>query len=214
MTTHSQFKSSSSQGTGSSSPFSNEDYYDIESILLTDEKVPVEFLKAAKGLGFLDAGTAESDSDLKEGAKLMLPFWVARDLFRYKIVEIPLNNMYDDSVRATLQADPTVVSMHRYPYFYELGLLLSVLQNDGELLSLLIRTLKARYVRILDNAQNWRERDDSQFTYALTRFEKKLFEMGQKAAIDFERWKQRKVQKLLPASSIVVRKRKRDEENQ
>jgi hypothetical protein len=56
-------------------------------------------------------------------------------------------------------------------------------ERDIEFPSLLIKTFKARYVRILDNAYNWRERDNSQFTYTLTRFERKLFELGHKVLL-------------------------------
>jgi GINS complex subunit 3 len=64
---------------------------------------------------------------LKEGSKVNLPLWLARELFKYRIVDISTGSLFDDKVRANLQADPTDFSMHRHPYFYELGLFLSSL---------------------------------------------------------------------------------------
>ena len=58
-----------------------EDYYDIEQILATEERVPVTFNCDAQGLGYLVHGVEE---DLTEGTKLELPFWLARCISQTK----------------------------------------------------------------------------------------------------------------------------------
>jgi hypothetical protein len=62
-------------------------------------------------------------SQLKQGTKLELPFWMAQALARRKHVIVDLPNVFGSRFKSTLIADPTVVNLaDRCPYYYELGI--------------------------------------------------------------------------------------------
>eukprot|EP00029_Vermamoeba_vermiformis_P013204 TRINITY_DN8115_c0_g1_i1.p2 TRINITY_DN8115_c0_g1~~TRINITY_DN8115_c0_g1_i1.p2 ORF type:complete len:111 (-),score=16.21 TRINITY_DN8115_c0_g1_i1:33-365(-) len=94
-------------------------------------------------------------------------------------------------------------------FFYELGIKLAVLLNDGALVAAVLDAMKKRFKSILDKSQNWREEDYTPFTITLSSFEKRLFLAGYKTMRDFERWKNRKAH-TLKASGLIRSKRKRD----
>ncbi|CAM9462640.1 unnamed protein product, partial [Ectocarpus sp. 13 AM-2016] len=53
-------------------------YYDIDTILSEEIRVPCVFTLDAVGMGVLDPTT--SDEDLSQGAKVDFPLWMARPL--------------------------------------------------------------------------------------------------------------------------------------
>ena len=104
-----------------------EDYYDIDQILATEERVPVTFNCNAQGLGYLVHGVEE---DLAEGTKLKLLFWLADALVKQNsgiqqnsgVVSIKMPKYFSQKYRNYLKANPTSVDLRSVcQVYYQLG---------------------------------------------------------------------------------------------
>ena len=109
-------------------------YFSIEDILATQERVPIETESELKNLGFLDQGA--DNVDLARGTKLELPFWCVEGLKSnqarsYISVDIP--KTFKEIFREIMSADPNVVDLHKMgPYYYEFGRhLIKMSQTEG-----------------------------------------------------------------------------------
>ena len=101
---------------------SSVDYFNLDDILATQEKVPSRFELPVYRLGFLDPST--NDEHLSKGTKLDLPYWLARDLCtrRRKIVSVEIPKVYGENYRQIFKADANVLDLHKMgPYFYKFG---------------------------------------------------------------------------------------------
>ena len=101
---------------------SSYDYYDIDDILATQERVPSRLEVPLYNLGFLDPNS-EGDH-LQAGMKIELPFWLAKDLCsrRRRIASVELPKPYREGYRQILKADANVVDLHKLgPYYYNFG---------------------------------------------------------------------------------------------
>eukprot|EP01120_Amphizonella_sp_Union-15-10_P008055 TRINITY_DN2817_c0_g1_i2.p1 TRINITY_DN2817_c0_g1~~TRINITY_DN2817_c0_g1_i2.p1 ORF type:complete len:138 (-),score=19.34 TRINITY_DN2817_c0_g1_i2:134-547(-) len=130
------------------------------------------------------------------------------------LVEFERPKAYNQSSRDALEADATVVSLNqKSPYYYEIGMIISDLTKDSELPYLLSRAFKNRYREILEKSLNWRRKDFSVYTSKLTVKEKKLFELGYRSIVDFDRWRKDRTLKI-DQPSIIGKKRKFNEISQ
>eukprot|EP00026_Physarum_polycephalum_P019025 Phypoly_transcript_20847.p1 GENE.Phypoly_transcript_20847~~Phypoly_transcript_20847.p1 ORF type:complete len:204 (-),score=15.29 Phypoly_transcript_20847:55-639(-) len=184
-----------------------EDYYDLDSILASEEKVPTRFLYEGKGLGYLDPGSV--DNDLLKDCKLELPIWLAKTLVRKNLAKITLPKAYETKFRSDLGADATVVDLHRYPYYYHLGHSLCVMLKDVNLLQELGHAFAARYRMILDKSLNMQSHGSAEFSQSLAHTEVKLFHVGYNSTQEFDKWKTTKEDKISTAASISNSSRKR-----
>jgi len=185
-----------------------DDYYNLDSILVGEEKVPTRFLHPAKGLGYLDPGSV--DNDLAKDAKLDLPLWLARTLARKQLAKLFLPKAYETKFRSDLTADATVVDLHRFPYYYDVGRIMSTFQRDQGLFQELGQGFGARYRMILDKSLNMRAHEGSaEFSLSLTQTEVQLFNVGHSSTQEFEKWKNRNDSKISTASSVSNSSRKR-----
>ena len=110
-------------------------YFSIEDILATQERVPCEVETDLKNLGFLDPGS--DNQDLARGTKLELPYWCVDGLRSnqsrsYLTVDIP--KTFKEVFREIMSADPLVVDLHKLgPYYYEFGRhLIKQSQTEGD----------------------------------------------------------------------------------
>ncbi|TPX34693.1 hypothetical protein SmJEL517_g02784 [Synchytrium microbalum] len=95
-------------------------YFDIESILADQQRVPCFFAYPVPGYGFLDGN---NEADLPANTRVELPYWMAETLAIHNYVELDLPKFYSARVREDLQAAPTAVNIHHLcPYFYEFGI--------------------------------------------------------------------------------------------
>ncbi len=191
---------------------STEDYLDIDDILASEQKVPVEFVTTVHRLGFLNSSSTEEN--LNEGLKMELPFWLAKKLAtrtsnRLPIVSIDLPSCYNRRHRDILSADANVVDLHgKQPYYYSLGLKL-VQCNHLESMDLtqsLLETFLNRFRKIMDHSQNSFQTDTHSMTSRLDETEKGLFKVSQDSANKMEKWGKSGRHKL---NSLQARKRKR-----
>ncbi|XP_022082368.1 DNA replication complex GINS protein PSF3-like [Acanthaster planci] len=190
---------------------SSDNYYNIEDILASQEKVPVKTELPLYNLGFLNPS---SDSEhILPGSKMELPFWLATGLCsrKRKIVSVELPKAYRVGYREIFTADPNVVDLHKTgPYFYSFGTkLLCFESNESDDISRsLLQTFVGRFRRIMDNSQNALNEDITKLMAKLDEMERSLFRAGQKSLMAFQEWETRKMTKLA-ASGMVTSHRKR-----
>lgn len=99
-----------------------DNYFNLEDILASQEKVPVKTELPMFRLGFLNS-TSDSEHILP-GTKMELPFWLATGLCsrKRKIVSVEMPKFYRTGYREIFTADANVVDLHKMgPYFYSFG---------------------------------------------------------------------------------------------
>lgn len=191
--------------------FAEEQYFSIDDILATNERVPCRFEVAVNKLGFLDPSS--ESPDIAQGTKLDLPFWLAQSLHRQRIISVDMPKIYREAYREILNADANVVDLHKMgPYFYQFGLhLLGFQHPEAEDISrMLSETFRNRFRKLMDASQNSLEEDATSLTACLDRTEIAIFSLGHKSLLDFKQWQARELKKIATADLVVNhRKRKR-----
>ncbi|KAJ0046284.1 hypothetical protein Pint_06513 [Pistacia integerrima] len=129
----------------------NANYYDLDDIVIEEELVPVVFHKSANGVK-VDP-SAEKDC-VEEGAKVELPFWLARELYLRQAVSINSSLFQSHTrTRREIQADAANVDLRsRCSYFYEFGCKIAPLVGDRTIGKMLLSTFQMRYQDILTKA--------------------------------------------------------------
>ncbi|GFS36461.1 DNA replication complex GINS protein PSF3 [Nephila pilipes] len=190
--------------------FAEEQYFSIDDILATNERIPCKFEVDVHKLGFLDPSSGSQD--LAKGTKLEIPLWMAQTLQGRRLVTMDIPRVYREAYREILNADATVVDLHKMgPYFYHLGLyLLRFAHQDSEdICRILNQTLRNRFRQIMDTSQNSLEEDATTLTANLDRTEVALFNLGHKSLLDLKNWQNRKSQKILTADLVMNHKKRK-----
>jgi len=192
----------------------SENYFSIDDILMSSEKVPCVFNVDVKGLGFLDTNT--KNKDIVIGTKMDLPLWLAMSLahWRRKFVNAEFTKPYKATYREILKADASVVDLHKLgPYFYAFGQQLLTL-NHGEsvlLANSLVMTFSDRFRKLMDWSNNATYGDSSLRIQRLDEVEKCIVKTGQKSLRSLQLWESGESGKLETAELVSRhRKRKRD----
>ena len=192
-----------------------DEYYDIDSILAAEERVPCTFEVDAVGLGYLDASCV--DDDLALDSKVELPFWLGEVLARKNMVRAEMLRCFNARYLAHLNAGPAGGNLREQnPYFYRIGRACARLLRDtarepseraeAEAVdTALVTTFSGdRFSEILDYCLNSRDEDLTAFTGKLTSIERRLFDAGFKASRDLFQWKSRQ-NGMIEASAVVAR---------
>ncbi|GIY88987.1 DNA replication complex GINS protein PSF3 [Caerostris darwini] len=191
--------------------FAEEEYFSIDDILATNERIPCKFEVGVHKLGFLDP--SNGNSDLARGTKLEIPLWMAQALRSRRIISMDIPRVYREAYREILNADASVVDLHKMgPYFYHFGLyLLRFAHQDSEDISrILYHTFRHRFRKLMDTSQNSIEEDATALTANLDRTEIALFNLGHKSLLDLKNWQHRRSQKILTTDLVMnLKKRKR-----
>ncbi|XP_063851080.1 DNA replication complex GINS protein PSF3-like [Scylla paramamosain] len=165
-------------------------YYSLEDILATNEKLPCKFEKTVVGMGYLDS--SGRSKDLEKGTKLELPLWLAAALGpRRKLVTCHLPRAFNERYREILRADATIVDLQGLaPYFYEFGRhLLPLVGAEGVTLGqLLTETLKQRLRRVMDSSLHCLEDDAAVHKARFDHLERTLFHTGRRMYQDHQLW--------------------------
>ncbi|CAK8994984.1 unnamed protein product [Durusdinium trenchii] len=116
------------------------DYWDIDEILAEEQDVVIKTFHDVAGGGFLYPCTgAAKPRDLKEGAKVVVPYWLAQKLVRRNAVELDLPVIFDEATQETLQTDPAVCRLgEKSRYYFEVGLKLAYLTKNFKLQEILV----------------------------------------------------------------------------
>ncbi|KAK3742741.1 hypothetical protein QZH41_018959 [Actinostola sp. cb2023] len=192
---------------------SSYDYFDIDDVIATQDRIPCKLEVQIHNLGFLDPSS--QGEHLAAGSKLELPYWLAKELCsrRRRVVSVELPKVYKDGYREILKADAGVVDLHKYgPHFYDIGTKLMHFDDDEN--SLVIRTLQETFIKrfrkIMDSSQNSPNEDTSALTSRLDHTEQQIFAAGKKGIREFLLWEAGQMSKLTTSETVIShRKRKR-----
>nr|CAD7408558.1 unnamed protein product [Timema cristinae]CAD7426426.1 unnamed protein product [Timema monikensis] len=185
-------------------------YFSIDDILATQERLPCKFQMKVHRLGFLDP-SSESE-DIAEGTSIELPYWLARSLCsqRRQIVTVEIPKIYKEAYREILKADPCVVDLHKLEiYFYEFGSYLARLnhQDSQPIGAMLVQTFKDRFRQVMDWAQN--SGADPLIAQRLDALERQLFSEGRQSRARLNCWLNTGSSQLLAADMVVSHKKRK-----
>ena len=168
----------------------------VHALLADEELVDCTLLIDGEGMGHLLGD--DKAGDLAKGAQLKLALWLALVLAKKNMVRISLPNRYGPSVRADLEAGPTVVDLHSIaPYYYTVGHKLADATGEDSLRKELRAALSGdRFEKAFDWSQVSLDRDVSELRETLAREEQELFDAGYRAARDVRAWKRRRTARL------------------
>lgn len=194
-----------------SHPHFSENYFSIDDILSSEQRIPCQFELPVYRLGFLDPSANKEHLDT--GTKLELPFWLAKVLCTRKkhIVTVELPKAYRETQRDILSADARIVDLYKLgPFYYSLGVKLLCFEHleRSDLSKSLLETFLNRFRLIMDSSQNAFLSDTTPLMSKLDETERQLFHVGQKAQGDFEKWERGLCLKI-NTSNIVHNNRKR-----
>ncbi|GLH11187.1 hypothetical protein R5R35_010983 [Gryllus longicercus] len=184
-------------------------YFSLEDILATQERVLCKVEKSVHGLGCLDQST--ENEDLVVGTTLQLPFWLAFPLSqtRVRVVSVELPKIYKEAFREVLTADASIVDLSKLGrYFYEFGSHLTKLnhRDSSAINTMLMNAFKDRLRVLIDWAQNLCT--DISKVQRLDTLEKELYLEGFKARKELIAWLSEGSSKMC-ASEMVVNHKKR-----
>ncbi|XP_064536299.1 DNA replication complex GINS protein PSF3 [Drosophila montana] len=162
-------------------------YYSIEDIFVTQEKVECKVNTRLQRMGFLDAG-AETD-DLEPGRTINLPLWYIKELKvnnAYFTVAVP--EIYKNVHKAVCEAETTHIELGRlHPYFYEFGRYLTPYDRNHVIGRIIFETLRQRVRHLLDISKN---DTDSKPEHRLDNIESKLHDAGVRTNTLYINWLQ------------------------
>jgi len=103
------------------------DYLDLDDILAHSQRVQCKFLLDIPGLEFLSPMLEEGT----QGQLVLLPFWMARTLYTYSMIDIDIPEPYSRLKREQLEIESHLGDLHKDgPYFYHFGRLLLNLRRE------------------------------------------------------------------------------------
>ncbi|KAJ8252168.1 hypothetical protein COCON_G00214800 [Conger conger] len=188
-----------------------ENFFSLDDILLSQERLPCRTDTTFPRLGFLEK--SNDSRDIPEATKMEMPLWLAKGLYERKrrVLSVELPKVYREGWRTVFNADPTVVDLHKMgPYYYGLGSQLLHFQHpeNPEIAQAVLQTFIGRFRRTMDASQNAYNKDTSALVEPLDSLERALFKVGQSGLNAFQRWEMGQASHL-SASSLVLNYRKR-----
>ncbi|XP_057341402.1 DNA replication complex GINS protein PSF3 [Microplitis mediator] len=132
-------------------------YFSINDILATEERIQCKVELNLPRLGFLDI-TSEAP-DLKPGTKLEFPFWLASSLHsrRRPIVSVEIPKYYKEGWRDIVDAGPCAVKLSQWNlHYYELGMLITQFNSreSEKIKDNLLLAFKIRLRSLMDSTEN------------------------------------------------------------
>lgn len=183
-------------------------YFSLEDIMATQERVPCKVEMTLRGLGCVDPSTVSED--LVAGTAIQLPYWLASPLchHRIKVLSTEVPKIYKESFREIFSADASIVDLHKMLYFYEFGMYISRLnhRDSNEINHMIMNAFKDRLRVIMDWAQNLCT--DVPLIQKLDTLEKQLYKDGYQSRMQLCAWLNDGSSKIA-ASEMVVNHKKR-----
>ncbi|KAK9378227.1 uncharacterized protein V2V93DRAFT_376535 [Kockiozyma suomiensis] len=175
-------------------------YYNIDDILTDAQKIPAVFQIPVPGMGYLEHGRSES-TDIKQGARLELPLWMAEPLavsgesdnLPNGFVTVSPPAPFNSRVINALKANAINVDLRSQTmYFFRLGQRWVELTGDETLLDQILQAFTERAAIVNDYAYNTRSTalmtDNTEFMGKLDETEVKLFRAAHDASRQFKKW--------------------------
>eukprot|EP00466_Bigelowiella_natans_P004228 jgi/Bigna1/129567/aug1.9_g4275 len=164
-------------------------YYDIDDILIESEPVTVSFRIDATDLGYLDPNGISDD--VKEDAKVQVPFWLAESLKKRNVVDINIPDYLGKAFEKNFLAEPEAMDLRERcpPHFYELGQRLSELFQDPSITGMLLKGLGARFREIIVRSTVWRANTHAPFVSKLALLEEEILNTKHDAERAIYKWR-------------------------
>jgi len=193
-------------------PGYNPNYFSLEDILVTQERVSVTVQGDLQKLGFLDPSS--EDEVLRGNTKLEVPLWVVDGMNAgrktYMSAQVP--KTLKETQREILLADPNIVNLHRIgPHYFEFGRhVMKHCPQEGEIIGESIKNaFKSRFLNIVDAAQNCRDEETLTEMSKMDDLERSLFKKGYGKRKEMDCWKRREVYKIKTASMVINHKKRK-----
>ncbi|KAJ9598874.1 hypothetical protein L9F63_026591 [Diploptera punctata] len=185
-------------------------YFSIDDIFATQERLPCKFLVPVHRLGFLDPSS--ENEDLAEGTSLELPLWLPRSLTaqRRHLVTIDIPKVFKEAYREILKADASVVDLHKLSiYFYDFGIYLSKMghRESAAIAATLTQTFKERFRQVMDWAHN--SGTDPTVAQGLDNLERILFQEGHATRVQLDAWLNDGSRKITAADMVINHKKRK-----
>lgn len=162
-------------------------YYDIDDILVEEQRVPVVFQQAVNGV---DIDPSAETHCVEPGSKVELPYWLAHELHLRKVAKMKVPACFNQRTKLELGADGASVDLRsRCLYFYEFGCKIAPLVGDRDMGSFLLSAFRTRYQKILAKAHNAAFTAHSKLLSYLTKEETNLYEAAQSSMAAFKKWR-------------------------
>lgn len=191
-----------------------EDYLSTDDILALSQRVACNFERSVQGLGFIDPAT--ESNDVTVNTKVEIPLWLAKVLHSRKLVSIEVPKGYNETYREILDADSTVVDLHKLgPRFYSFGKHLVGLniKESEDIAKSLVNTFHQRFHKLLDYSLSvTSDTGNEMLQYQSTLDDKELdiLATGKKSTEEFKRWEKRANEKVTANEMVATfKKRKR-----
>ncbi|EAA05294.4 DNA replication complex GINS protein PSF3 [Anopheles arabiensis] len=184
-------------------------YYSLDDIAITQERIPCRTTQDLHMMGFLDA--SEKSPNLSNNHTLELPLWVMLTQDdRNPHFEALVPDIYSAAYKEIYQADANYVELGALCKFYfELGMYLTRYQNNNSVAEMLYTTAQERLKGLKDLCQNVGN-DSLNVASKFDFSERLLFNEGTKTNKLFDDWLQeRQVHIKSTEIAINIRKRKR-----
>lgn len=183
--------------------------------------------------------SSSTDSNLKAGTKLDLPYWLVKSIYndKFKFVNVESTKSYKKPFHDILDADAAVVDLRKAgPHYYNFGMLLvNLLDIDTAqsiakaLISVIFFSSLQRYIYLFFLIHNFFDKkcfrnrfrrtmdlsnqvDHSELYKAINKLdttEMDIFKAGQADAHGFLRWQRREFCRLQASSIVSANKNKR-----
>eukprot|EP01094_Clydonella_sp_ATCC50884_P009490 TRINITY_DN19022_c0_g1_i1.p1 TRINITY_DN19022_c0_g1~~TRINITY_DN19022_c0_g1_i1.p1 ORF type:complete len:184 (-),score=57.52 TRINITY_DN19022_c0_g1_i1:308-859(-) len=165
------------------------DYYDIDAILASEDAMTVQFKHDVVHMGHLNPGCDDPQVDMKEGAKVEVPFWIAAALHSEDAAAIFPPRCFAPKFRDNMEANANTVTLDKFPYYYEIGMHLAQMDPEGGVRASLKKVFAERCHEIFDHSNHMRHVNVDSFTRKLCMKERQLFDRGYEHSKAFESWK-------------------------
>eukprot|EP00485_Elphidium_margaritaceum_P012411 CAMPEP_0202686780 /NCGR_PEP_ID=MMETSP1385-20130828/2547_1 /ASSEMBLY_ACC=CAM_ASM_000861 /TAXON_ID=933848 /ORGANISM="Elphidium margaritaceum" /LENGTH=167 /DNA_ID=CAMNT_0049341431 /DNA_START=58 /DNA_END=558 /DNA_ORIENTATION=- len=163
-------------------------YYDIDDILAESKVLPCRFLVDAVELGYLD-DTEECGDDLKQGIVINLPFFLIKQLYKRRMIDVERPIYYQTRFGESLMVDPKVMNLRaKCEYWYVLGWKLCKLMEAKEIATWMEKSLQSRNEEIIDQSSHYKSGKCDHFKSTLTYIEQKLFDQKHETENYMHRW--------------------------
>ncbi|EEB17677.1 DNA replication complex GINS protein PSF1, putative [Pediculus humanus corporis] len=181
------------------------DYFSIEDIMVTQEKVPCVTVVPFSLTGF--SIEENDDKHIDENVTINVPLWLAKKLcsrqIKYLKVEVP--EMFKQHNIDAYEADPRIIDLYRInPYFFEYGMIYSQIPHKfgTKIREILQKMGKERFKKIL----NWvmHEMKDPWKMQELDLSEQRILKNGLKGMDMLNEWLHQTQLKIKP-SDVVTR---------
>ncbi|XP_031638762.1 DNA replication complex GINS protein PSF3 [Contarinia nasturtii] len=159
-------------------------YYSIQDILVTQEKIPCIAETLIHGIGTLDP--TFDRPNIARGEKIELPLWYAIHQ-RSRTLNFQVPDIYKSRLKEICEADALAVDLGRMnKYFYSFGQYVTPFDNSHSVAPMLYETCRARCRSLIDLSKDSARglKNAQKFEY----IESELYSIGCQTTDSFTKW--------------------------